>query len=89
MYMSDHFLDLDLIDIGKSIENLFRKMMSDVQMCQKRFGGFGVSQILEHILAGMPNPNFLEHHEIGLMGRLASGFGGFFGSTAPPTTARG
>ena len=87
--MSDHFLDLDLIDIGKSIEHLFRKMMSDVQMCQKRFGGFGVSQILEHILAGMPNPNFLEHHEIGLMGRLASGFGGFFGSTAPPKNARG
>ncbi len=63
-------------------------MRDDVERCRKRFGSFGIASIVDAILVGLPNPDFLEHHEAGLIGRLTSGFG-FFGSQSEPKTAKG
>ena len=75
-------------EIHEKINIFIGRLKSDIISCQKRFGQFGMVQILEHLFIGLPQPNFMDHHEAGLIGRLTSGFG-FFGNQSAPKTPKG
>ena len=84
-----NYLDSQLGEIQKAVEKKLYTLKKDILKCIRRFGDFGMAPVVENLFVGLPLPNFLQQHEAGLMGKLASGLGGFFGSKPAPSTPRG
>ena len=73
--------DASLDEIVDQVNPKFEYLYSNITKLKADYSGLGFMQILENLFIGLPVPNFIRHHEEGLMGKLSSGFGLFGGGT--------